>query len=116
MRRAPILALVALAAAGVWLGRTPDAPRLDALVAERALPHTGDEDDPAPGDPLAPPGAAADGLPRPRSLRGTRVDGGLVVDAAGRFVPTIDARRLFDYFLTASGEVPDDLVPGRQSA
>ena len=36
---------------------------------------------------------------RPGSLRGTASDG------AGRFVPTIDARRFFDYFLTATGEV-----------
>jgi lipase chaperone LimK len=47
---------------------------------------------------------------RPRSLRGTRVDGGLVVDESGHFVPTLDARRLFDYVLTASGELsPADL-------
>jgi lipase chaperone LimK len=45
--------------------------------------------------------------PRPRSLRGTRVDGGLAVDANGHFVVTPDARRLFDYFLATTGEEPD---------
>jgi lipase chaperone LimK len=50
---------------------------------------------------------------KPRSLRGTRVDGGLVVAADGRFVPTIDARRLFDYFLSATGEMPDDALRAR---
>jgi len=34
------------------------------------------------------------------------VDGALVVDASGRFVPTPSALRLFDYFLSASGEAP----------
>jgi len=50
---------------------------------------------------------------RPRSLRGTRTDGGLVTDADGHFVPTIDARRLFDYFLTATGEIPADAIHTR---
>lgn len=58
----------------------------------------------------APPAAPADTdgarRPRPRSLRGTRIDGGLAVDASGRFVATPDARRLFDYFLATAGEEP----------
>jgi lipase chaperone LimK len=59
------------------------------------------------GAPSAVP-ADTDGArgPRPRSLRGTRIDGGLVVDASGRFVATPDARRLFDYFLATAGEEP----------
>lgn len=51
--------------------------------------------------------------PRPASLRGTRVDGGLVTDADGRFVATPDARRLFDYFLAASGEEPEAVLVAR---
>jgi lipase chaperone LimK len=51
--------------------------------------------------------------PRPRSLRGTRVDGGLAVDAAGRFVATPDARRLFDYFLATAGEEPPERIRAR---
>src|SRR5581483_9510560 len=59
-------------------------------------------------------GAAGDARPRrPRSLRGTRVDGGLATDASGRFVPTRDARRLFDYFFAASGEETDDRIAAR---
>ncbi len=50
---------------------------------------------------------------RPRSLRGTRVDGALAVDANGRFVAGPEARRLFDYFLTASGEEPPDRTRSR---
>jgi lipase chaperone LimK len=61
-----------------------------------------------PGD-----GAAAALPPGPASLRDTRVDGGLAVDASGRFVATPDARRLFDYFLAASGEEPDDVLVAR---
>jgi lipase chaperone LimK len=106
MRRALLATLVALAAAGVLLGRSGDAPDTRDAAATAA-----------PVDPTAPDvpvvGAADfdrdpdSGLVRPKSLRGTRTDGGLAVDADGHFVPTIDARRLFDYFLTASGEVPD---------
>lgn len=50
---------------------------------------------------------------RPRSLRGTRVDGALAVDADGRFVAGPEARRLFDYFLTASGEEPPERTRSR---
>ena len=50
---------------------------------------------------------------RPRSLRGTRVDGALAVDAHGRFVAGPEARRLFDYFLTASGEEPPERTRSR---
>lgn len=60
-------------------------------------------------------GTAAPGElpPLPASLRDTRVDGGLATDASGRFAPTPDARRLFDYFLAASGEEPDDVLIAR---
>jgi lipase chaperone LimK len=51
--------------------------------------------------------------PRPRSLRGTRVDGGLAVDAGGRFMATPDARRLFDYFLATAGEEPPERIRAR---
>lgn len=62
----------------------------------------------------APPAAPSDRAGRrPRSLRGTRTDGGLVVDPDGRFVPTLDARRLFDYFLTTAGELPADALRAR---
>lgn len=50
---------------------------------------------------------------RPRSLRGTRTDGGLVVDTDGRFVPTLEARRLFDYFLTTAGELSPSALRAR---
>ena len=74
------------------------ASRSAALDATRATAAPPD----GPQDPAAKPG-------RLRSLRGTRVDGGLAVDANGRFVPGPETRRLFDYFLTATGEEP----PGR---
>src|SRR5262249_56086368 len=60
----------------------------------------------SPQAPAAKPG-------RPRSLRGTRVDGGLAVDADGRFVPGPETRRLFDYFLTATGEEPPERTRSR---
>jgi lipase chaperone LimK len=51
--------------------------------------------------------------PRPESLRGTEVDGALRTDADGRFLPGPETIRLFDYFFSASGEEPDDVIRGR---
>ncbi|MEM9176232.1 MAG: lipase secretion chaperone, partial [Myxococcota bacterium] len=67
--------------------------------------------EPAPADVAAPfvsstPSEAPPEPPLPRSLRGTEEDGALVVDSAGRFVPTPDAIDLFDYYLAAAGEEP----------
>jgi lipase chaperone LimK len=56
---------------------------------------------------------ATDVGPRPRSLRGTRVDGELTVDERGRFVATEATRRFFDYFLSATGEEPPEAIRAR---
>lgn len=50
--------------------------------------------------------AAAAGR-RPGSLRGTRPDGKLEVDADGHFRPTALARLYFDYWLSVAGEEPE---------
>ena len=42
---------------------------------------------------------------RPHSLRGTQIDGALSVDALGYFYPTSATLMLFDYFLSAEGEL-----------
>ncbi len=47
---------------------------------------------------------------RPRSLAGTDTDGALTVDDRGHFVADDDAMRLFDYFLTAEGEIDDGAI------
>ncbi|KRD72764.1 lipase secretion chaperone [Lysobacter sp. Root983] len=76
-----------------------------------------------PAPPSAAANAAADArMGRPPaaaaaaddSLRGTGVDGGLTLNAAGKAVPDRAMRRLFDYFLTRLGErspatIRDDL-------
>lgn len=49
----------------------------------------------------------------PHSLRSTEVDGNLTVNRQGHFVPTPDARRLFDYFLSATGEEPEAVLRAR---
>jgi lipase chaperone LimK len=74
-----------------------DAPRRTAAVAPEA-------------DPRVP---AASRGPLPASLAGTDPDGSLERDAAGRFRPTPDTRRLFEYYLSASGEEPLDVIRGR---
>lgn len=40
----------------------------------------------------------------PASFRGTEIDGGFTLDAAGNLLPGEDVRQLFDYFLAAMGE------------
>jgi lipase chaperone LimK len=80
---------------------------------------------------FAPSAAQVDEKPRPvppretpaavtfeevRSLRGTEVDGDLETNAAGRFVPTAAAVRLFEYFLSAEGEAPSSTLRARVAA
>jgi lipase chaperone LimK len=112
MRRVVLLALAALVVAGAFLGRARS-------ISTGHVAISGDGGVvPAPAidmqDARSVTSFAGDDVPRrPRSLRGTRVDGGLATDADGHFVPTLDARRLFDYFLTATGEAPDDALRAR---
>jgi lipase chaperone LimK len=113
MRRGILATLAALVAAGVFSFRA-GAPLNGRVASESGGTNSAASraDDPSPSGIPPPDGASA--VPRkPRSLRGTRVDGGLVVDDDGHFVSTLDARRLFDYFLTATGEVPDDDIRTR---
>ncbi len=52
----------------------------------------------------------------PASLRGTDVDGSLEEDAAGNLKITRGVRNLLDYFLSARGEQPDDVLQDRMRA
>lgn len=54
--------------------------------------------------------------PLPASLRGTEVPGGFVVDDEGHLRTTPEALELFDYFFSASGEEPDELIRQRIEA
>jgi lipase chaperone LimK len=80
-----------------------------------AAPVTGTApDDRRPPAPAARAPAGTPHRPRlPRSLRGTDVDGALVVDASGRFIPTSDALALFDYFFAARGEESERTIVRR---
>ncbi len=107
MRRLLVAALVAgLAAAALFLRTRPApvAPVDGGGVASRTVARDANAASPA-ADGVRLDAPERPNVARPRSLRGTRVDGGLLVDEDGHFVPTLDARRLFDYVLTASGEV-----------
>lgn len=111
---------IALAAAVLWwttergpTGVTDGAPP---RRAERTTPAADARAAlPVEADPLrdAPDRTGTELPRRPASLRGSAVDGGLVVDADGRFFPTPDALRLFDYFLSASGEEPQEVLVAR---
>src|SRR5690606_18985313 len=110
-RRAALAAgaLAALAvAAGVALVRSGERPAAPAAA-------------PAPAAVAAPPPAATRGRvdpaeaplpPLPASLAGTEVDGDLRLEN-GRFVAGPEALALFDYFLSATGEEPDEIIRAR---
>ncbi|RJS23903.1 lipase chaperone [Corallococcus sp. H22C18031201] len=57
------------------------------------------------GEPLAPP--------VPGSLQDTTEDGALRVDASGHLVLSADVRRLFDYYLSATGEESPESLRAR---
>ncbi len=122
-RRRLIAALIALAflvGAGIWFN-PPDPAATDRLAAPApiAVVPTHSQD-PQPAPPaLAPPDVSA--IPRDAeldllarwqrsSLRGTEVDGGIQLDAAGRLLLDLDLRRLFDHFLSLSGEFSDSEI------
>jgi lipase chaperone LimK len=114
------LAVWILGGVGTDVDRSP--PEVDATAAHTAAPRSapggsaGPDAGATPGEPLpdwlADVPAASRG-PLPRSLRGTEVDSSLEVDAEGNFLPTPGVRRLFDYFLLAVGEEPDEVIRGR---
>lgn len=56
---------------------------------------------------------AAARAPLPPSLAGTAVDGGFTTDGGGHFIPDGNARRVFDYFLSAAGEESQEVLRGR---
>jgi len=89
-----------------WLSRAGPAE------AAPAPDRGGGAPEPSPHPPAAGLPAASRG-PLPGSLQGTEPDGGLSLDASGHFLPDRDARRLFDYFLSASGEEPEAVLRGR---
>jgi lipase chaperone LimK len=96
---------------GSWQAGAPAdaAPRpAQAGAAQPASPA-------ATGDRALAAGSTDDAVPLapPRSLRDTEVDGGLGQDAGGHFDPTPEALALFDYFLSATGEEPDDVIRQR---
>ena len=115
-RRAAVFVVgpLVVAIAG-WLAfsrtRSPhDTNRLRVTPTEAA--KHGPDSEPAPPNALLPPTPTAEiaapapsptGAP-PRSLDGTEPDGSLETDAHGHFVPTRDALRFFDYFLSTTGE------------
>jgi len=86
-----------------------------AAPAPAAAPVRAPAPPPAPsGAPATPPDLVAEAeAPLPRSLAGTRVDGDLQLDAQGRFAPGPEALVLFDYFLSATGEEPDERIHAR---
>ena len=103
MRSRPLLVLVAIALTigGVWWLVQRD-PRVGTPRTIRELSPV----DPSLAVEPGAAGAATGSATPPASLRDSAVDGELLADANGHFVPTPRALALFDYFLSATGEEP----------
>jgi hypothetical protein len=86
---------------------TPGTPSTGS-VATVAVPRDGVPSAPAAASSPLP--SREDEMPRARSLRGTDIDGDLERDDRGRFLPTRQAVRLFDYYLSAEGEETDEAI------
>lgn len=110
MKRAVLIGLV-LVVGGVALRWRPppaaETPTVDVAVpsAVAATPDVTSADAPSATAPVV--------SRRPRSLRGTRIDGDLELDPLGHFRASVNARRLFDYHLTATGEASLDDIRAR---
>ncbi|MCW5889116.1 MAG: lipase chaperone [bacterium] len=102
MRRGGLVLLALLALAG-WLV-VRDAPPAGEVAGDAEVEPEAGGTKPSPRAARAPsptpPGK------RPASLRGTRPDGKLELDAQGRFRPSPLARLYFDYWLSVAGEEP----------
>jgi len=103
MRSRPLLVLVAIALTigGVWWLVQRD-PRVGTPRTIRELSPV----DPSLAVEPGAAGAATGSATPPASLRDSAVDGELLADANGHFVPTPRTLALFDYFLSATGEEP----------
>jgi lipase chaperone LimK len=101
VRRRRVLAGVAAAGAVAGWLVLRSAERAPAPASIVGTPAPASTLDSPPVDVLPPPARVVD------AYAGTQVDGHLAVDAEGRFVPTSDALRLFDYFFLARGELSD---------
>jgi lipase chaperone LimK len=93
---------VALLAGALWLARRGASPAPDPLAARAEAVREAAQASPPPAPPDAPVA----------SLRDTEVDGHLALDG-DRFRPDRAALRLFDYYLSASGEEPETSLRAR---
>jgi lipase chaperone LimK len=105
-----ICGLALVVGGATWWSRRPHTDAVELAGTMKTTPLAADPTANTPtADDISSPAASR----RPKSLHGTRVDGDLPLDASGRFQPSIDARRLFDYHLTTSGEVPLESIRAR---
>lgn len=115
-----VFASVLLLALGVGLGwwlHTATPPQLDASGERAATAETPAAKDarrastPTTADVNRPGAVRSDtdpdttAPPWPASLRDSEPDGAITLDAQGRLRPSLEVRRLFDYFLSAIGEL-----------
>jgi lipase chaperone LimK len=108
-----LVGVVTLALAAAWALRAERAPEpaepgpapTPTTAAAPAAPAAAATAAESPPPPKAPPA--------PRALRGTRPSGELRVDADGHFVPGPESLLFFEYFLSASNELPIDALVAR---
>lgn len=118
---AMIFAGLATAGTGIALVRNTSGPATgpEAGGSDSGAPGTTVAATTAPATPVASAQESASADPTgsmPRPLAGTRVDGALRTDAAGKLVIDRDLRRVFDYFLAASAAEPYERSAARLQA
>jgi lipase chaperone LimK len=86
---------------GVAAARSSTRPVFHQHAAPRAVPSSPPPEPPPPLPAL------------PASLRDTDVDGALHVDSEGNLLLDPEVLSLFDYFLTATGEEPEEVIRAR---
>jgi lipase chaperone LimK len=109
VRLALALGAVLIISAAAWRATHGPAPPGARPRAAAAPPRGGDVPPPitmSSGELTPAAAAVATPAALPGSLAGTEPDGEVTADAAGHLIVDLELRRLFDYFLAASGEEP----------
>ncbi|MGX8220679.1 lipase secretion chaperone [Psychrobacter celer] len=114
-----IAVVIIVIAAAVIMWFKPDSQRMEAaqsasIASESTLSTALNSEQTEQTASAQNQSAFVTGLERlPRSLRGTQVDGEIIIDEHKQLVVTEGLRRLFDYFLSAIGEEDEAVIFAR---
>ena len=110
-----VLVATALFALACWIAASlgvpsDDGPDVPATAPAPEMAKAAGARRAAPATPRATAAPATPAADRPSSLAGTEIDGAFTLGDDGRFVADRQALRLFDYFLSTTGEREEDAI------